>query len=76
MPRGKRKTYSEKLYEIQEAIRSLEEQLKELKAQERDLQKMKKEEELRQIAEILESRNLSPDELVELLNETSQPEAC
>lgn len=78
MPRGKRKTYSEKLAELQEAIHSLESQLKELKSQERELTKMKKEEELKQIADILEEKNISPEDLVELLSEAEneKQEAC
>lgn len=72
MPRGKRKTCAEKLQEIRTAISAQEAQLKELKQQERELLKQKKEEELRQIVEIMEERNMTPGELVEVLNGTGQ----
>lgn len=70
MPRGKRKTCMEKLEEIRAAISAQEAQLKELKQQERELLRQKKEEELRQIVEIMEERNMSPRELVEILNDS------
>ena len=76
MPRGKRKTYSEKLEELQQEIHSVELQLKELKAQERELQKVKKDEELRQIADLLEEKNLTAQELVGILNDMPQQEAA
>lgn len=75
MPRGKRKTYSEKLSELREAIHSLEAQLKELKTQERELLKVKKDEELKQIADIMEEKNMTAEELVDILNEMGQQEA-
>lgn len=74
MPRGKRKTYSEKLSELQEAVHATELQLKELKAQERELLKAQKEEELKLIADILEEKNMTAQELVEILNEASEQE--
>lgn len=75
MPRGKRKTYSERIAELQEAIHALEAQLKDLKAQERELQKAKKEEELRQLADLLEEKNLTAEELAGILDGVSRPEA-
>lgn len=72
MPRGKRRTYIEKLSELQEAIHSMEAQLKELKLQERELLKAKKEEELKQIAEIMEEKNMTAEELVGILNDVRQ----
>lgn len=75
MPRGRRKTYSEKLSELQEAIHSLEAQLKELKSQERELLKAKKDEELKQIADIMEEKNMTAEDLVEFLSAVSQEEA-
>lgn len=76
MPRGKRKTYSEKLLELQEEIHATELQLKDLKAQERELQKVKKAEELRQIADLMEEKNLTAEELVGILNDVPQQEAA
>lgn len=67
MPRGKRKTYSEKLSELQEEIRVAEQRVKELKTQERELLKAQKDEELKQIAEIMEEHNLTAQELAGIL---------
>ncbi len=58
MPRGKRKTCSEKLEEVSGMIEALETQLKELKAREKQLLKEKREEELKQIAELLDERDM------------------
>lgn len=69
MPRGKRKTYTEKLQELQGSIREAEQQLKDLKSQERELLKARKEEELRQIADILEEKNLTAEALVGILSD-------
>ena len=63
MPRGKRKTCGEKLEEIRGQIELLEAQLQELKSREKVLLKEKREEELKQIVEILEERNLSVEDL-------------
>lgn len=69
MPRGKRKTYTEKIQELQEEIHAVELQLKELKVQEKDLLKVKREEELKQIADLLEEKNMTAQELAGILNE-------
>lgn len=78
MPRGKRKTCVEKLEELRGLIEDLEAQLRELKTKEKELLKEKKEEELRQIAELLEDRNLTTDQLTEILNQVGAKEctAC
>lgn len=70
MPRGKRKTCAEKLEEVRNVIAVQEAQLKELKQQERELLKQRKEEELRQVVEIMEERNMSPEDLVGILSGT------
>lgn len=69
MPRGKRKTYTEKILELQEEIHAVELQLKELKVQEKDFLKVKREEELKQIADLLEEKNMTAQELAGILNE-------
>ena len=74
MPRGRRKTCTEKLEELRTAISAQEAQLKELRQQEKELLREKKEEELRQIVEIMEERNMTPGELVEILNSPEQSE--
>ena len=73
MPRGKRKTCSEKLGEIREQISALECQLQELKAREKTLLKEKRDEELKQIVEILEERNVRIEELPEILDQAGIP---
>ena len=70
MPRGKRKTCGEKLEEIREQIDILECQLQELKAKEKTLLKEKRERELAQIARILQERNVTVEELPEILDQT------
>ena len=74
MPRGRRKTCTEKLEELRTAISAQEAQLKELRQQEKELLRQKKEEERRQIVEIMEERNMTPGELVEILNSPEQSE--
>ena len=69
MPRGRRKTSSEKLSEIREAIEGLEKQLQERKMREKELLREKREEELGQLAEILEARNLTPGDLAGILDQ-------
>ena len=56
------------------AGRAQEAQLRELRQQEKELLRQKKEEELRQIVEIMEERNMTPGELVEILNSPLQDE--
>ena len=74
MPRGRKKTCTEKLEELRTAISAQEAQLRELRQQEKELLRQKKEEELRQIVEIMEERNMTPGELVESLNSPLQDE--
>ncbi|WP_125140021.1 H-NS histone family protein [Clostridium transplantifaecale] len=74
MPRGKRKTCTEKLCEVREMIEALETQLKDLKAKEKELLKERREEDLKHIADILEERNLTPDELAGILDQMSPAE--
>lgn len=74
MPRGKRKTCTEKLCEVREMIDALETQLKDLKAKEKELLKERREEDLKHIADILEERNLTPDELAGILDQMSPAE--
>lgn len=74
MPRGRKKTCAEKLEELRTAISAQEAQLRELRQQEKELLRQKKEEELRQIVEIMEERNMTPGELVEILNSPLQDE--
>ena len=66
MPRGRKKTCTEKLEELRTAISAQEAQLRELRQQEKELLRQKKEEELRQI--------VTPGELVEILNSPLQDE--
>ena len=70
MPRGKRKTCGEKLEELRDQIELLECQLQELKAKEKTLLKEKRERELAQIARILQERNVTVEELPEILDQT------
>ena len=74
MPRGKRKTCSEKLEEVSGMIEALETQLKELKAREKQLLKEKREEELKQIAELLDERDMTPEGLIEILDRLESEE--
>lgn len=74
MPRGRKKTCTEKLEELRTVISAQEAQLRELRQQEKELLRQKKEEELRQIVEIMEERNMTPGELVEILNSPLQDE--
>lgn len=74
MPRGKRKTCTEKLCEVREMIDALETQLKDLKTKEKELLKERREEDLKHIADILEERNLTPDELAGILDQMSPAE--
>lgn len=74
MPRGKRKTCTEKLCEVREMIDALETQLKDLKAKEKELLKERRDEDLKHIADILEERNLTPDELAGILDQMSPAE--
>ncbi|MCB6610242.1 hypothetical protein V3C10_10235 [[Clostridium] symbiosum] len=74
MPRGKRKTCTEKLCEVREMIEALETQIKDLKAKEKELLKERREEDLKHIADILEERNLTPDELAGILDQMSPAE--
>ena len=74
MPRGKRKTCSEKLEEVSGMIEALETQLKELKAREKQLLKEKREEELKQIAELLDERDMTPEGLIEILDRLESQE--
>ena len=74
MPRGRRKTCNEKLDELRGAIESLEAQLRELKAREKELLREKREEELEQIANFLEERNLTAGELAGILDQTESPQ--
>ena len=76
MPRGKRKTCVEKLEEVRGLIEELESQLRELKTKEKELLKEKKEEELRQLAELLEDRNLTAGQLAEILNQVGTKECA
>lgn len=75
MPRGKRKTCLEKLGEVQGMIQALEGQLKELKVQERELLKAQRDEELKQIADIMEENNLTAEDLVSILSDLTESEA-
>ena len=74
MPRGKRKTCSETLDEVSGMIEALETQLKELKAREKQLLKEKREEELKQIAELLDERDMTPEGLIEILDRLESEE--
>ena len=74
MPRGKRKTYSEKLEEVRAAIEGTEKQLRELKNREKELLREKREDELNQIAELLEERNLTPGQLAQVLDQVDAAE--
>ncbi|MCI9583008.1 hypothetical protein D3Z50_09855 [Clostridiaceae bacterium] len=74
MPRGKRKTCSEKLEEVSGMIEALEAQIKELKAREKQLLKEKREEELKQIAELLDERDMTPEGLIEILDRLESEE--
>ena len=74
MPRGERKTCSEKLEEVSGMIEALETQLKELKAREKQLLKEKREEELKQIAELLDERDMTPEGLIEILDRLESEE--
>ena len=53
MPRGKKKSCTEKLSEVREMIDALEAQIKDLKAREKELLKERREEDLKHIADIL-----------------------
>ena len=74
MPRGKRKTCSEKLEEVSGMIEALEAQIKEVKAREKQLLKEKREEELKQIAELLDERDMTPEGLIEILDRLESEE--
>ena len=74
MPRGKRKTCSEQLEEVSGMIEALEAQIKELKAREKQLLKEKREEELKQIAELLDERDMTPEGLIEILDRLESEE--
>lgn len=74
MPRGKKKSCTEKICEIREMIDALEAQIKDLKAKEKDLLKVRREEDLKHIADILEERNLTPDELAGILDQMTPAE--
>ncbi len=68
MPRGKRRTCSEKLESLRGEIEEVEAQLRELKARERELLREKREAELGQLAQLLEERNLTPQEAAQILD--------
>ncbi len=74
MPRGKKKSCTEKLSEVREMIDALEAQIKNLKAREKELLKERREEDLKHIADILEERNLTPDELAGMLDQMTPAE--
>lgn len=75
MPRGKRKTCTEKLEELRTAIDFQETQLKELRQREKELLKQKKEEDLRRLAQMMEEQHVSADRLEEILRESRRPRA-
>ena len=68
-------TCGEKLEEIRGQIELLEAQLQELKSREKVLLNEKREEELKQIVEILEERNLSVEDLTGILDRAEE-EKC
>ena len=70
MPRGKKKSCTEKLSEVREMIDALEAQIKDLKAREKELLKERREEDLKHI----EERNLTPDELAGMLDQMTPAE--
>ncbi len=55
-------------------IEALEAQIKELKAREKQLLKEKREEELKQIAELLDERDMTPEGLIEILDRLESEE--